>query len=346
MMKPTSVQRAMSLYQIGSFKRGGVLHVDDPTEAFWAELERITTDEWTQAKTPHSSDLDWDYYRRYANVRMVQALEFRNSASTGTLLTQPLQLYYCFLNVVRSLMAVYSEIMPIPRHGLKYVEASDLFEVSAKVIKGTFEQYLQQRGRAVPIGTRFSLGDCLSRIVELARMYRSPDRGFPMVVPVSVSARFSGEIDLTFNPQFIDEADFRSGWRSAFPSLAKLCELQGDTGCVLKLASPISPSEYDDVCAFCERHFMPGLGSIEAGTWYALRGQNLNQAIPRDADYYVAMFILSNLVRYEPEQLVEAARFGTERAWLLRQFLAAAERYFPQLMLSWVRAVPLYASVG
>ena len=56
--------------------------------------------------------------------------------------------------------------------------------------------------------------------------------------------------------------------------------------------------------------------------------------LPRPAAYLAAMFILSNVSRYEPELLADATRELTNVGYALTTFLDSAERYFPQLMLA------------
>ena len=46
------------------------------------------------------------------------------------------------------------------------------------------------------------------------------------------------------------------------------------------------------------------------------------------------MFILGNIVRYEPELMLEVSQFNSEMSWFINRFLNIAERFFPQLKLS------------
>jgi hypothetical protein len=76
--------------------------------------------------------------------------------------------------------------------------------------------------------------------------------------------------------------------------------------------------------------------------WYAIRQGPEDNLLPRAAYYLAGLFILSSMVRYQPELLVTTEVIHSQTAWLLGRFLAAAERFFPQLMYSWMMGRETY----
>jgi hypothetical protein len=84
-------------------------------------------------------------------------------------------------------------------------------------------------------------------------------------------------------------------------------------------------------------------GEFQAAFSEDLRGAKTRvdaEEWPRAAHYLVAAFILASIVRYAPEVL--APELELQTGWFLRRFLIAADRYFPQLMLSWLMGGDIY----
>jgi hypothetical protein len=324
---------------LGSFKRGIFLPAESPLEALWDEIERMGTEGALGRQSSEVPGVDWPRHRQYAMVRIAQALELRRSAARASVLTRPLALYYSFLNLLRAFMAIGPEVLSWKGHGLVY-RFADLFESAATLAKaGTFRDYL--KARSIPAGPpfRLTLMDCFERIPEMARPLVESGRETRMI-PVTVKALYSGQIMLHFRAQFMPDKSAFDGWQGDYPSLAPECE-RVDTSLTLRAKPQGGTDPEADVSVFCDRHLLPDLLTPTRPTWFASRlGPEMR--LPREAYYFVAMYILSNLVRYEPEQLHAVSGVGSESGWLIRKFLTMAERLFPQLLISWVWGRPLY----
>jgi len=58
-------------------------------------------------------------------------------------------------------------------------------------------------------------------------------------------------------------------------------------------------------------------------------------ALPRPAYYFLATYILGNVVRYAPELLADLTDPDSHLGWTIQRFLNTAERFYPQLMFHW-----------
>jgi hypothetical protein len=236
-------------------------------------------------------------------------------------------------------MAVKPEILSRKAHGLQF-HSGALFECSARPSSGTFTDYLNARSITVDPHFCLSLRECLERISEMSGPLVESGRA-RRTVPVIVEVWLSGRVVLRFDGRFMADASSFQAWRHDYQSLASVCE-DGDESLTLKKVEPVTDDDQfaERVSEFCHAHLLPDLATPDDPTWFALRVGS-ETMLPRDAYYFVAMFILSNVVRYEPEQLGTASKLGSEDGWLLRKFLSNAERFFPQLLLSWLYNSPV-----
>ncbi len=73
-----------------------------------------------------------------------------------------------------------------------------------------------------------------------------------------------------------------------------------------------------------------------------MRQTDPSLVFPRPAYYFVTLFILGSVVRYEPELMLDTVDPNSLSGWLLKRVIQGAERFFPQLMLSWLMDSDLY----
>lgn len=326
----------------GSFQRGIHLEAENPTAEVWKRLELVGTTEQLARSTPQTPNPQWAKHCEYASFRIRQAKELRDASIATSPLTAPILLYYSMLNLLRATLALRVEKIPSPAHGLKYVAAPDLFDCGAKAVSGTFSEYLDSIGHSAPSGV-MSLRDCLHQTVELAQDVASATLGPTRVAPLVVKARSDGEILLEFEKAFLPAVDFKASWRQMFPGLALVCS-DYPLDYVLRVSSdPGTPEGLTvRVSEFLEAHALPDLHRLSHPRWFLIREEAGQTTLPRAAPYLVTLFILSNVCRYDPERLGGVLTFASEAEWLLRQALGAADRYFPQLMLSWGYGRPVF----
>lgn len=199
---------------------------------------------------------------------------------------------------------------------------------------GTFTDYLDLLKAPRQQGTRITLYDALLRIIETANYYTSTPLGQAEVFAVHVQAFHSGKALLHFYGPG-QEVDFRTSWQQWFPKLKDYCFLEPTGRILLVDANKVDTSTYELVCKFCCEFLEVNLKSYEDPIYFAIRHSTSTLDLPRPAFYFIAAFILSSVVRYEPELMLKVSNPDSEQGWLIARFLDAAERCFPQLLLHW-----------
>jgi hypothetical protein len=327
---------------IGSFQTGLRITSENPLEEVWSRVALhgsvgLLQRTWYVA-LPTGQKID--PYVQYVGVRLRQAVEFREAARQTTLLTTPLSLYYSFLNLTRACICMHSEELPSRRHhGLVFESGRDLLSSGAKLKAGTFTDYLYEMGYSWKSGKVVTLHDALARIIEIRTDYTTygPES---LVVPVDVDAYFSGDVILNIPQRFYDLSQNLAIWTSELPSLGGCCTVEPEGN---KLEVTHRVSNYEDVSNFCSLRLDPNLILQDfESRWYLVRQLDPDLVFPRPAYYLVALFILGSIVRYEPELMLDTVPPGSFSGWLLKRVIQAAERFFPQLMLSWLEKNSLY----
>jgi hypothetical protein len=96
------------------------------------------------------------------------------------------------------------------------------------------------------------------------------------------------------------------------------------------------PDSLDGVASLCTQMLEINLIPSTTPTWFTVRQTNPDLVWPRAAYYFVALFILSSIVRYQPELMYQVTSTHSKWDWLLRRFMATAERFYPHLMFNWI----------
>lgn len=319
----------MAVFYFGSFQIGDNVDTEDPLDAVWSYIERIASMDFLSSRCSKRENA------LYAAVRLRQAVEFRSASRTTTLVTRPLPLYYSALNLARAGIAVVTGRQATPAHGLRHVTSSDLLSNAAKVVPGTFADFVGALGSAAQPGHQVTLDECLAALPELADQYSAIPGQIGRAVPVSVG--YESDLCLTFDPAFLpSDLVFASQWHLLFPKLADVCELGEPPSNTLVVKSSIDTFSYEAIGRFCSQHLEHRLSFGRTPLWYAIRQSPGQDVLPRAAYYLVGLFILSSMVRYQPELLAATDVAQSQTAWLLGRFLAAAERFLPQLLYSWI----------
>jgi len=326
------MKKRSGYFHIGSFQYPNRFESENPLEEVWSRIARYGAIDYLKAHLhPEKSDIDWGEHIKYAIVRAKQAVEFRNSAKKTTLLTSPLALYYSFLNLTRAFLALGPEIIPSSSHGLKFIKGDDLLSSSAKLTNGTFTEYLSAFGYQWQKGTIISLSDAFSRIIEIHQDFISIKGNVSYVVPVNVRAIDKGPIYIDL---FSPYKEFSEKWKSEFPRLKNKCVLDED-GESLIINDEIICENTESIMKYLNELLYPQLSyNSMINLWFLIREVEKKILFSRASYYYIAIFILGSIVRYEPELMLKVSQLDSELGWFVNRFIQKAERYFPQLKLS------------
>jgi hypothetical protein len=326
-------------HYLGSFQTGTRVKSENPLEEVWARVALHGSGDFARRLFLPPPGKDIEPYVQYAGLRLRQAVEFREATRQATLLTAPLSLYYSFLNLTRACICLKRDVLRSGGHGLRLRKSGDLLNSAAVLTGGTFTDYLREAGYSYRSGTVVSLHEALSRIIEIRNDYADIYGRDSLVVPVDVDAYRSGEVILKMPQRIYDISRASPDWTSELPSLSGCCTVGAG---VNELESTFTTSKLEDVHNFCSLRLEPSGFLQEESTWYLIRQPDPDLVFPRPAYYFVALFILGSVVRYEPEMMLDTVVPGSLSGWFLKRVVQSAERFFPQLMLSWLEGTTLY----
>lgn len=244
-------------------------------------------------------------------------------------------LYYAMLNLTRAAMAAgpRSGDFGTESHGLTYDAGPSLLDCTAQVSRrGTFSEFLASLGYTADLNKRrISLREFLAQIPEMRADFPLFNHGQTAVALVVVKAFIRGETFFEFHVAGVSEEDFRGTWQTMFPALTETCELH-QAPFTLRIKSRLK--NQDEIERLCRETLMPDLRPRRDALWFHHVERDGVTFLPRAVAYLGAMFILSNVTRYEPELLAEPTRDLTDAGYALTTFLDSAERFFPQLILN------------
>lgn len=300
---------------------------ENPLEEVWSRIGRFAARSYIDRK--FIPDKPWDAFADYGRMRITQAVEFRNASRGGTILTSPLLLYYAFLNLTRAFLALNHGIMPEKSgHGLRFEKGDHLLECKAVVCKGTFSDYLKTNSIPWSNESRISLREALKYIIEIREDYQEYQNDSNTTQMVTLHAETRGPVSIIF---LNAGKDFLSTWKADFPRLSGLVSPQGKNELVINDAKKVSTSE--GIQEFMKMHFLPELFRRVDPVWYIYREGSSTFKANRASYYYICMFILGSIVRYEPNFILPLLSKEVELAWLMDRFIRSGERFFPQLKL-------------
>ncbi len=125
---------------------------------------------------------------------------------------------------------------------------------------------------------------------------------------------------------------------SRLPWLADVCEFEGP----YTLRTKVEVRHAAVLAEFCRIYLVPELRRREDALWFDHRETPGVTLLPRLPAYLAALFILSNVSRYEPQFLDEPTTGLTNLGYFLNTFLDNAERFVPQLVLELAHGRPLF----
>lgn len=323
-----------SVFQLNNYYRS-----ENPLVEVWDRIQRFSSEsilskEFVLDFHPENKDK----LIKYVSTRINQAIEFRNASLNQTLLTKPLSLYYCMLNLMRAYIALDKEVEAKTSHGLCFKSANNILDSYAIISNGTFSQYLQIKGYSLDTKRIITLREALANIIELGKDLQSINDISIGFTPFAINAFQDGTINISIlrNYEGIEEK-----WKLLFPLLAQDFEYCGDN--ILCTHNDLFKN-LQNVITYINKIFLTELNRLttnDVSIWY-LFNSDKQQPLPRICYYHIAFFILSNIVRYEPDTLQETIIRNDEVYWLLNRLQFFGDRYYPQLIMNEICREPIY----
>lgn len=344
----------MDFHYMGRLKRGISVITESPLEEVWSLVRRYATREMLESYIYAGGELSKEEVVEYCRARFRQTSEFRETGRGSTLVTRPLTLYYSILNLTRAVVVLRSDRHIEGGHGLGgFTTNTDLLACSVKTSKtGTFPALWQMYPDSGEMPDTITLRDCLSQIPEVLWSFNSPFRGRPLCTPVDLEIFSAGKAILSFRNGIGSAQEFAAEWKGWFPRLAELGGVYELTpGGVIRVVLPEvlvnrqdAKADQTKVFEFTSKHLISDLTSPATSMFYLVRRQSGVPVLRRELAYLGAMHILSSVVRYEPEALLQSIESSSEIAWFLERVLQAVERYYPQLLMSVAESRDIYFS--
>nr|WP_244245612.1 YaaC family protein [Leptospira kemamanensis] len=203
---------------------------------------------------------------------------------------------------------------------------------------GTFKHYLELHDQNNFLKKTYSLKECIEHIIEFRRDIVTFSDFNLAYTPFSAEAFKTGEHSI----RVLHKVDnLESRWQEMFPKLSQYYILKSKNK--LSYDNPIFEN-INEIIRHINETFLTDLdwqGFEGNSVWY-LYDESKQKAFPRIAYYHMAMFILSNIVRYEPESLQKIIIEKDDIYWILNRLLKLTDRYFPQLILFEIFNYPIY----
>jgi hypothetical protein len=329
---------AMALPLAGALQRGLFIPNGDPTRAAWREIRRFGTVENLRKvalERGHSEDV-----AESAATRIEQALDLQESCHGLSILTRPIPQYYAALNLVRGVLLTGFGDMGKTTHGAAFIPSASLLDSKVRVCKsGTLRKFVDHLYAGsdpspppAPLEDEaWTLRELLRSLPHVSRFSFPLGDGPPPIARVRVDVFQTGLVDLVYDIHGLDANHFREHWKELLPWWKDNCEhhevneftLQtsldvNDLQSIERLCRPLygNMNRTDQPIFFDDVHY-PGATRL-----------------PRmEVRYLAALFVLSNISRYEPELLAEPARRSTNVRLVIEAFLDDAAIRVPQLML-------------
>lgn len=318
------------MHLIGSFQREAVRITESPIDEVWSRIGQLGSKEYLRKTcTPLKEDIDWDEYTSYISVRALQAVELWSAYKKSTLLTSPLSLYYSFLNIHRAFLALVQEDMPRSSHGLVFEQSDDLFGSAAKLVRGSYTDWLNSCDIAWANKSKITLEECIKSCPELMDEVSTYFEGESCVSRIVINGYHNKNTRIVF----LNHTDnFSEKWQEDYPNLVDTCTLVEDEVATLELSAEFSGS-YEKISEWAADSLDPNLLHSSNSIWYTYRATDKPLDLPRSSFYYIGIFILSSVVRYQPELLLKDSETGSMYNWILNKFIYSAERFYPQMKL-------------
>lgn len=311
---------------------------ETPLQEVWHQNRRYGTPEYCDYYYADAAPPpNLDSLKRYVVTRVQQALEFREPTRGATVLTSPLFVYYSLLNLIRAMLALHMQKECDPSHGLSVTgNCSELAKVFGELRKkGTLPQLLQVHDVGLEPG-KLGFLELLQSIPELRSSLAVPGHSSHVSV-VWVTATIRGDVSLQFPNHALTAEEFEASWSDRYPSLAARFEhadsytLRARDG---ELPLDDDPNKFAaSVGQFCDEHLEVNL--IDPTRWYIVSSESPYVRWPREARYLAAMYMLSHVVRYEPELLRQEWAANSYLHAVVESLIRMSDRYVPQMILGW-----------
>lgn len=296
---------------------------DNPKEEIWTHLLKFCDISYLKRQFP---ELNLEAYE-FISTSIFQAHEYYHASKSSSLRTRPLLLYYSILNLTKGIIYMRQEKKPAGYHGLSNTKFKNILVMSAKVNNGVFMELSQLLNFHAEKDLRITFSDFCNNNIELYWDYcHYFNKEVKIIVP-NVEVYMDGKIDITFNGEQCSNFNIIKDKTDLLKDFKIIEEDK-----ILKLTNKDNFDNKKEGILLMKNHFD---FSIYPDKNYYL---NINQPkIPSILSYFGVLFLLSDIVRYRPNELYYLLN-DRERSikWFLKRTCDISERAFPNLLLNLV----------
>jgi YaaC-like protein len=264
-----------------------------------------------------------------------QAHEYHLASRTVSLLTRPLLIYYSMLNLAKAAIYIVTDVPPFENHGLCSSRMADrLTDCSGQARSGVFQQLCRIEGLEIPSKRRLSFEDFVANLLEMEYASRDYLGRQSEILRPKVTSYFGGKVEIHISKA--QAAALNIDPSEAIKGRSDLLKDFNETETVdeILLTSKISWDGDDGRQKRRElvaRHVTFGVFPGQPPFLCLLPH---DRKLPRASSYFGAMWLLSEIVRYEPQYVDRFLRGGDDSVeWYVREVCDMSERVFPNLMI-------------
>jgi len=340
------------MYILRKMREKVLIHTDQPTKEIWSSLRYFESQhnctQYLKSKFTLSKGKLEEISRELAYA-IRTAEEYYHASNQVSILTQPLQIYYCMIHLSKSLfLATYGKKSPSQSHGLQKVgrwNEKVLVDMCVKVLKdGTFPQLHSCYRKDKLRGTTFRIGELFSLVPELKAsfesVYKQKSNALRMIRPLKNVVhiidpdlkKYGFILETKTTKDYEEGQKHNSEILSRIPGISEKYDIS-DTikpfwaPNALFLREKWRSENIEDssiLAVSAEEYFLMGLQ----------KGEKL-VTLPELSSHFLIMYVLGMLSRYEPMkwgEIVKGEKSGD--IYVIQKFLETIERKFPNLILN------------
>ena len=304
-----------------------VVYSETPVKEIWSRLGYFENEhnakEFLSEKNKNLTEEQLVDIAKRLSFSMRSAKEYYQSATSVSLLTKPLLIFYGMVSLSKALFtATYMKRSPSTGHGLE--SPKDNFEnsfgdLSTKVKKdGAFPQFHCCYSKQTLCDMEFTLKELLSIICEIKVEYESVYKEKSQTIRIKKSRRGLQLVD----PEFKKYGDLSQRLSS------------------LKLGRMQFSLTGSGVIFYNVSERFPKVRSLSGEEFFVLplRKHNSDILFPEMSAHYLIMYLLGMASRYYPKEWGEITEGKTSGdIYIIKKFLEVTERKFPNLILNSLR---------
>ena len=320
------------MYYIGKLEEFERILADRPLDEIWNDLLKLADFHYLRPRWKDHSEEDYTVVSTYIR----QANEYYKASNNVSLLTKPVLTYYSFLNLLKAILYLKTDVHPSKYHGLgNFVTSDSLLDITIMSNDGIFSDLSKLIGCNINAKSKFSLEDFIFNTIELIPAYTEYFQKGTNIISPEVIIYTPGDIRIIFHtPMLLGKT--REQFIEYLSNTTRILEDFEETlikeHLELKLNYSMSYKSIKDVgIPLMKKHFI--FSSFPDMSYY----MNLNpfdKRINPALAYIGISFILCSIARYAPNHIDRfVSNKSTSVKWFFRHLSEITERVFPNLML-------------